>query len=177
MPLSLVLVSLEACLAAETTAGPIPAGTWYRSPEKSRWTLPNWVLPIAWVSICILFHTQVREKLLKIEPGWPLPLLCSSSRLKRFGLSYPSASTEWASRSEWSSRFGCLLWRLCRALVRLSNRRSIGLTIRRIGQHRHGSELRGMALQTPLSAIDPQRTLVHSNLGLSFTTTRGRHEF
>ena len=47
----LFAIFLAACFAAGSTGGLFPPGPWYRSLAKPRWTPPDWVFPVAWMTL------------------------------------------------------------------------------------------------------------------------------
>jgi tryptophan-rich sensory protein len=54
MDLGLFAVYLVACGAAATTGAVFPPGTWYRALAKPAWTPPDWMFPVAWVTLYLL---------------------------------------------------------------------------------------------------------------------------
>lgn len=49
----LFAVFLAACFAAGSTGGLFKPGAWYESLKKPVWTPPNWLFPVAWVTLYV----------------------------------------------------------------------------------------------------------------------------
>ena len=43
-----------ACCAAAATGAMFPPGAWYEELERPGWTPPNWLFPVAWMTIYLL---------------------------------------------------------------------------------------------------------------------------
>ena len=54
MDLVLFGIFIVACCAAATTGAAFPPGKWYMSLAKPSWTPPDWVFPLAWITIYLL---------------------------------------------------------------------------------------------------------------------------
>ena len=50
----LFAIFLAACFAAGTTGAVFPPGEWYEKLDKPPWTPPNWMFPLAWMTLYIL---------------------------------------------------------------------------------------------------------------------------
>ncbi|MCC1492434.1 TspO/MBR family protein [Cognatishimia sp. F0-27] len=53
----LFAIFLAACMAAGSTGGLFPPGSWYRSLNKPPWTPPDWVFPVTWTTLYICMAT------------------------------------------------------------------------------------------------------------------------
>ena len=47
-------IYLAACFVAGSTGGLFPPGEWYQNLKKPRWTPPNWMFPVAWMTLYVL---------------------------------------------------------------------------------------------------------------------------
>ena len=47
-------IYLAACFVAGSTGGLFPPGDWYENLQKPRWTPPNWMFPVAWMTLYVL---------------------------------------------------------------------------------------------------------------------------
>ena len=47
-------IYLAACFVAGSTGGLFPPGDWYENLKKPRWTPPNWMFPVAWMTLYVL---------------------------------------------------------------------------------------------------------------------------
>ena len=54
MDLLLFLIFLASCFAAGTTGAMFPPGSWYDALAKPGWTPPNWLFPVAWLTLYLL---------------------------------------------------------------------------------------------------------------------------
>jgi tryptophan-rich sensory protein len=54
MDWSLFATYLVACGAAAATGALFPTGPWYEALKKPSWTPPNWLFPVAWMTLYIL---------------------------------------------------------------------------------------------------------------------------
>ncbi len=54
MDYGLFFVYLTACGAAAATGALFPTGPWYVALKKPGWTPPNWLFPVAWMSLYLL---------------------------------------------------------------------------------------------------------------------------
>jgi translocator protein len=54
MDWSLFVTYLVACGAAAATGALFPTGPWYMALQKPAWTPPNWMFPVAWMSLYLL---------------------------------------------------------------------------------------------------------------------------
>lgn len=54
MDIALFATYLFACGAAAMTGAMFPPGEWYKTLAKPRWTPPNWLFPLAWVTLYLL---------------------------------------------------------------------------------------------------------------------------
>lgn len=54
MDLALFATYLVACGAAATTGAMFAPGPWYDALNKPAWTPPNWLFPVAWVTLYLL---------------------------------------------------------------------------------------------------------------------------
>ena len=54
MDWSLFATYLVACGAAATTGALFPTGPWYEALKKPAWTPPNWLFPVAWMTLYLL---------------------------------------------------------------------------------------------------------------------------
>jgi benzodiazapine receptor len=46
-------IFFAACLAAGSTGGLFPPGEWYRKLNKPAWTPPDWLFPVAWMTLYV----------------------------------------------------------------------------------------------------------------------------
>lgn len=54
MDWSLFATYLVACVAAAMTGALFPTGPWYEALKKPSWTPPNWMFPVAWMTLYVL---------------------------------------------------------------------------------------------------------------------------
>jgi tryptophan-rich sensory protein len=54
MDWTLFATYLVACGAAATTGALFPTGPWYAALKKPDWTPPNWLFPVAWMTLYLL---------------------------------------------------------------------------------------------------------------------------
>jgi tryptophan-rich sensory protein len=54
MDWSLFATYLVACGAAAMTGALFPTGAWYEALRKPAWTPPNWLFPVAWMTLYVL---------------------------------------------------------------------------------------------------------------------------
>lgn len=54
MDWSLFVTYLVACGAAAMTGALFPTGPWYEALKKPAWTPPNWLFPVAWMTLYLL---------------------------------------------------------------------------------------------------------------------------
>ncbi len=67
MDLSLFATYLFACGAAAATGAMFPPGSWYRQLAKPRWTPPDWLFPVAWMTLYLLMSAAAAR--LAVLPG------------------------------------------------------------------------------------------------------------
>ena len=67
MDLSLFATYLFACGAAAATGAMFPPGAWYRQLAKPRWTPPDWLFPVAWMTLYLLMSAAAAR--LAVLPG------------------------------------------------------------------------------------------------------------
>ena len=48
------VIYLSACFVAGSTGGLFPPGDWYANLSKPSWTPPNWLFPVAWMTLYVL---------------------------------------------------------------------------------------------------------------------------
>ncbi len=47
-------IFLSACFVAGSTGSLFPPGSWYAQLKKPTWTPPNWLFPVAWITLYLL---------------------------------------------------------------------------------------------------------------------------
>ena len=65
-------IFLFACMAAGTTGAMFEPGAWYRSLAKPRWTPPNWLFPVAWLTLYICMSLAAMRIAMTDQAGLPL---------------------------------------------------------------------------------------------------------
>ncbi len=71
---ALFLIFLAACLAAGSTGGLFSPGDWYRNLAKPSWTPPDWLFPVAWVTLYICMATAGARAALSDDNGIAMAL-------------------------------------------------------------------------------------------------------
>ena len=70
----LFAVFLFACSAAATTGALFEPGAWYRSLTKPRWTPPDWLFPVAWMTLYVCMSLAAMRVALAGGSGLALAL-------------------------------------------------------------------------------------------------------
>ncbi|MGY6409422.1 MAG: tryptophan-rich sensory protein TspO [Alkalilacustris sp.] len=70
----LFAVFLFACSAAATTGALFEPGAWYRSLAKPRWTPPDWLFPVAWMTLYVCMSLAAMRVALAGDSGLALAL-------------------------------------------------------------------------------------------------------
>lgn len=63
-----------ACLGAGATGGLFPPGAWYRTLNKPSFTPPDWVFPVAWITLYVCMSVAGARAALTGEAGIALAL-------------------------------------------------------------------------------------------------------
>lgn len=72
MDLSLFATYLFACGAAAATGAMFPPGAWYRRLAKPRWTPPDWLFPVAWMTLYLLMSAAAARLAVLPDSGQAL---------------------------------------------------------------------------------------------------------
>ncbi len=67
-------IFLAACLAAGSTGGLFPPGRWYEDLDKPPWTPPNWLFPVAWVTLYLCMATAGARAAVSPDNGLAMAL-------------------------------------------------------------------------------------------------------
>jgi len=67
-------IFLAACFVAGSTGGLFPPGAWYANLRKPRWTPPNWVFPITWITLYLLMSFAGAKLAARPDAGTALAL-------------------------------------------------------------------------------------------------------